>query len=112
MAILNCKRLRKVVMLAGVFLIAGMFLEVFAHLLASSVNLVFIQPLALGMVLVKTVLKYPGSLLLGIPAALLGAVVVMLLAEPLNLNLNPGLILGSLFILVPLAGTTGYHLRR
>ncbi|MEJ2394095.1 MAG: hypothetical protein P8045_00085 [Candidatus Thiodiazotropha sp.] len=51
MAILDCKRLRKVVMLAGVFLIIGMFLEVIAHLLAPSVNLLFIQPLALGLVL-------------------------------------------------------------
>ena len=66
MAILNCKRLRKVVMLAGVFLIAGMFLEVFAHLLASSVNLVFIQPLALGMVLAS-------------PAIMLMAVVLSLI---------------------------------
>jgi hypothetical protein len=38
-------------MLAGVFLIAGMFLEVIAHLFASSLNLVFVQPLALCMVL-------------------------------------------------------------
>jgi hypothetical protein len=49
--ILNCKRLRKIVMLAGGFLIAGMFLEVIAHFLSQSVNLVFLQPLALGMVL-------------------------------------------------------------
>lgn len=51
MVILNCKRLRKIVMLAGGFLIAGMFLEVIAHTLSSSVNLLFLQPLALGMVL-------------------------------------------------------------
>ncbi len=51
MVILNCKRLRKIVMLAGVFLIAGMFLEVIAHLLSPSENLVFLQPVALGMVL-------------------------------------------------------------
>jgi hypothetical protein len=51
MAILDCKRLRKVVMLAGVLLIIGMFLEVIVHLLAPSVNLLFIQPLALGLVL-------------------------------------------------------------
>ncbi|MET0026216.1 MAG: hypothetical protein ABW101_01160 [Candidatus Thiodiazotropha sp.] len=51
MAILNCKRLRKVVMLAGMFLIAGMILEVFAHVMSLSANLVLLQPLALGMVL-------------------------------------------------------------
>jgi uncharacterized membrane protein YjjP (DUF1212 family) len=43
-------------MLAGVFLIAGMFLEVIAHLFASSLNLAFIQPLALGMVLASPVI--------------------------------------------------------
>ncbi|MET0089139.1 MAG: hypothetical protein ABW068_03800 [Candidatus Thiodiazotropha sp.] len=51
MAILNCKRLRKVVMLVGMFLIAGMILEVFAHAMSLSANLVLLQPLALGMVL-------------------------------------------------------------
>ena len=51
MFILNCKRLRQIVMLAGGFLIAGMFLEVVAHSLSSSVNLLFLQPLALAMVL-------------------------------------------------------------
>jgi len=83
-------------------------------LVGAVAGMVFGYPIgvAIGMVLVKTVIKYPGSLLLGIPAALLGAVLVMLLAEPLNLNVTPGLILGSLFILVPLAGTIGYHLRR
>ncbi|MCU7798217.1 MAG: hypothetical protein KZQ73_07040 [Candidatus Thiodiazotropha sp. (ex Semelilucina semeliformis)] len=56
MAILNCKRLRRVVMLAGVFLIVGMFLEVIAHQLSSSINLLFIQPVALGMVLASPVI--------------------------------------------------------
>ena len=51
MAIMNCKRLRKVVMLASVFLLIGMFLEVFVHLLVPFVDLMFIQPVALGMVL-------------------------------------------------------------
>ncbi|MCU7853959.1 MAG: hypothetical protein KZQ80_17305 [Candidatus Thiodiazotropha sp. (ex Monitilora ramsayi)] len=56
MAILNCKRLRRVVMLAGAFLIVGMFLEVIAHQLSSSINLLFIQPVALGMVLASPVI--------------------------------------------------------
>jgi hypothetical protein len=53
MVVLNCQRLRKIVMLAGVFLITGMFIEVIVHLLASSIDLLFIQPIALGMVLVS-----------------------------------------------------------
>ena len=58
MAILNCKRLRSVVMFSGALLIAGMFLEVIAHLLASSVNLVFVQSLALGMVLASPAIAF------------------------------------------------------
>ncbi len=67
MPILNCERLRKVVMLAGVFLIAGMFLEVIAHLLSSSVNLHFIQPLALGMVLASPAIMLLAVVLTMIP---------------------------------------------
>jgi hypothetical protein len=67
MAILNCERLRKVVMLAGVFLIAGMFLEVIAHLLSSSVHLYFIQPLALGMVLASPAIMLMAVVLTLIP---------------------------------------------
>lgn len=62
-----------------------------------------------GMVLVKTVVKYPGSLLLGIPAVIVGAVAVIVLAEVIG---NADVTIGSLFVLAPLAGTIGYHLRR
>ncbi len=56
MTILNCKRLRKVVILAGGFLIAGMFLEVIAHLLLGPGSLRFLQPLALGLVFASPVI--------------------------------------------------------
>jgi len=56
MTILNCKRLRKVVTLAGGSLIAGMFLEVIAHLLLGPGGSTFIQPLALMMVLASPVI--------------------------------------------------------
>lgn len=56
MAILECKRLRKVVLLAGVFLVVGMFLEVIVHLIAPFVDLMFIQPVALGMVFASPVI--------------------------------------------------------
>jgi len=62
-----------------------------------------------GMVLVKTVIKYPGSLLLGIAAVIAGSAGVIVLAEVIG---NPDVTFGSLFILAPLAGTTGYHLKR
>ena len=55
MSFLNCKHLRRVVSLAGVLLIGGMLLEVIAHFLVSDVNLLLIQPIALGMVLISPV---------------------------------------------------------
>ena len=56
MSFLNCKHLRRVVSLAGALLIGGMLLEVMAHLLVSDVNLLLIQPIALGMVLISPVI--------------------------------------------------------
>lgn len=56
MAILNCERLRQVVKLAGTFLIVSIFLEVVTHILSSSLDLTFIQPLLLGMVLSSPIL--------------------------------------------------------
>jgi len=56
MTILNCKRLRKVVMVAGGFLIAGMFIEVIVHLLPGAGTLSFLQSLALGMVFASPVI--------------------------------------------------------
>jgi membrane glycosyltransferase len=55
MSFINCKHLRNVVTLAGVLLIGGILLEVIAHWLASNIGLLFIQPIALGMVLVSPV---------------------------------------------------------
>ncbi|MBT2971467.1 MAG: hypothetical protein B6D72_02330 [gamma proteobacterium symbiont of Ctena orbiculata] len=55
MSFLNCKHLRRVVTLAGVLLIGGIFLEVIAHWTASHFILLIIQPIALGMVLISPV---------------------------------------------------------
>jgi membrane glycosyltransferase len=51
MAILSCKRLRQVVAVAGVFFVAGIFLEVFTHIFSSPDNQMFVQPFVLGLVL-------------------------------------------------------------
>lgn len=56
MSFLNCKHLRRFVSLSGALLIGGMLLEVLAHQLASDVNLLLIQPIALGMVLISPVI--------------------------------------------------------
>ncbi len=71
MTILNCKRLRKVVMVAGGFLIAGMFLEVIVHLLPGSDALNFLQPLALGMVFASPVIILSAVVVSLIPGLML-----------------------------------------
>ncbi len=50
--------------------------------------------------------------LLGILAAFVGGALVIGLAEPLSLNLSPGLLWASLLVLSPLLGTIGFHLKR
>ena len=56
MSSINCKVLRRIVSLAGVLLIGGMLLEVMAHLIINDINLILIQPIALGMVLISPVI--------------------------------------------------------
>jgi len=56
MAFLNCKHLRRSVMLAGAILIVGMFLEVFVHLMPSALNLPILQFVALAIVMASPVL--------------------------------------------------------
>lgn len=55
MTILNCKRLRRIVMLSGSFLIVSMFAEVIAHLLSSSFATSYVQSVALVMLLASPV---------------------------------------------------------
>ncbi|MDD4635511.1 MAG: hypothetical protein WC231_05045 [Dehalococcoidales bacterium] len=63
----------------------------------------------LGMVATRWIIKYPGSLLLGIPGVLIVPVLCFALAELIG---NPDFIFGSMFIVSPLVGTIAYHLRR
>jgi hypothetical protein len=67
MSFFKCKHLRQVVILAGVLLIAGMFLEVIAHLFSASLNLLLVQPIALGMVLASPVVVLVAVVLSLIP---------------------------------------------
>lgn len=63
----------------------------------------------LGMLATRLIIKYPGSLLLGIPAVIFIPVLCFGLAEVIG---NPDIIFGSMFIVSPLIGTIAYHLRR
>jgi hypothetical protein len=56
MSFMKCKHLRRLVRMAGVLLISGMLLEVIAHLLISNINLLLIQPIALGLVLISPII--------------------------------------------------------
>ncbi len=83
-------------------------------LVGASVGMFLGYPLGvfLGQVVAKAALHYAGSLLWGAGGILLGAGLTIGLAEPLNLNVSPDLLLGTFFVLTPLLGTAGYHLRR
>jgi len=56
MAFLNCKHLRRIVMLAGAIFIAGMFLEVIVHLMPHTSNLPILQFVALVIVMASPVI--------------------------------------------------------
>ena len=65
-----------------------------------------------GIVLIRKVLHQRGSLLLGILGSVIGAVVTMVLAEPLHLNSNTNLLLGTFLVIVPVFCLVGFYLRR
>ncbi len=65
-----------------------------------------------GIIAIKKFLHQQGSLLFGILGSVIGAVIVMLLAEPLNLNSNTGLLFGVFFLSVPVSCLAGFYLKR
>ena len=64
-----------------------------------------------GIILTKKVFHYRGSLLLGILGSILGVVITMAAAEPLNLNTNPNILFAVFFLSVPVLCTTGFLLK-
>ncbi len=65
-----------------------------------------------GIVLIRKVFHQRGSLLLSILGSVTGAVVTVVLAEPLNLNSNTNLLFGVFFLSVPVFCLVGFYLRR
>ena len=65
-----------------------------------------------GIISIKKFLHQRGSLLLGIIGSIIGAVVTLVLAEPLNLNSDTNLLFGVFFLSVPLFGLVGFFLKR
>jgi hypothetical protein len=64
-----------------------------------------------GIFLVSRVAHYRGSLALGFTGSILGGILTMGLAEPLNLNINSSLLFVLFFIAPPLFATIGFHLK-
>lgn len=65
-----------------------------------------------GIISIKKILHQRGSLLLGILGSIVGAVVTIGVAEPLNLNSNPNLLFGTFFLSVPVFCMVGFLLKR
>jgi hypothetical protein len=64
-----------------------------------------------GLFLLSRVAHYRGSLALGFTGSILGGILTMGLAEPLNLNINGNLLFALFFIAPPLFATIGFHLK-
>lgn len=65
-----------------------------------------------GIIAIRKILHQQGSLLLGILGSILGAVITMVLAEPLNLNANINLLFGVFLLIVPAFCLVGFFLKR
>ncbi len=65
-----------------------------------------------GIISIKKIFHQRGSLLLGILGSIIGSVIIIALAEPLNLNSNPGLLFGAFFLSVPVFCLGGFFLRK
>ena len=65
-----------------------------------------------GIISIKRVFHQQGSILFGMLGSIIGAVVIMVLAEPLNLNSNSGLLFGAFFLSVPVFCLGGFLLKR
>jgi hypothetical protein len=66
----------------------------------------------IGIISIKEIFHQQGSLVLGILGSIIGAVITMVLAEPLNLNSNTNLLFGVFFLSVPVFCLVGFFLKR
>ena len=66
----------------------------------------------IGIVLVKRILRWSGSVAFGVIAAFLGALLTMIAAEPLHLKMKTGLLMGVYSMCVTVGAATGVLYRR
>ena len=64
-----------------------------------------------GIIWTNKVRHYYGSLLFGVIGSILGTLLVIGLEEPLNLNLDPIILFGTFFLVVPLLCVIGFYLK-
>lgn len=65
-----------------------------------------------GIISIKRIFHQQGSIALGISGSIVGAVVIMVLAEPLNLNSDPNILFGVFLLGVPIFCLVGFNLKR
>ena len=65
----------------------------------------------IGIIWTNKVRHYYGSLLFGVIGSILGTLLVIGLEEPLNLNLDPIILFGTFFLVVPLLCVIGFYLK-
>ena len=66
----------------------------------------------IGLLLARRFLRQQGSLLFGIGGAIIGAVLTMVMAEPLHLNLESGVMIATYVCNVAILGAVGHTLGR
>lgn len=66
----------------------------------------------IGIIAIRKLFHHKGSLLLGIVGSIFGALIILLLAEPLNLNSNTDLLFVLFLISVPVFCLAGFLLKK
>ena len=83
-------------------------------LIAAIVSLLVGYPagVGIGIILIKKLLRWRGSVVFGIAGAFLAAVLTMVAAEPLHLNVNTQVLMSVYFVTVAVCAAAGFLYRR
>lgn len=82
-------------------------------IVAVTLSLLFGYPAGacIGLIFARRFLRQRGSLVLGVGGVVIGAVLTMVLAEPLHLNVNTSLLMTTYACSVAILGSVGYRFR-